>query len=111
MYFINLFNNMIKILKSKSVPIVDKIPIILMIAYIISPIDLIPFPILGFSVLDDMVIFLILANLVKKTISKYVNMNEQATDPEHIVSNVKYEVKDDPVKDEDMDKDTDKHEK
>lgn len=111
MYFINLFNNMIKILKSKRVPIVDKIPIILMIAYIISPIDLIPFPILGFSVLDDMVIFLILANLVKKTISKYLNMNEQAADPEHIVSNVKYEVKDDPVKDEDMDKDTDKHEK
>jgi uncharacterized membrane protein YkvA (DUF1232 family) len=96
MYFYDFLKKMLRLLKSRNVPLKDKLPIVLMLVYIISPIDLIPFPILGFSILDDIVVFILLSNIVKKTLSKYnISENGNNIDPEHIINNVDYEVSED----------------
>lgn len=95
MYFISRLKTMVKLLLSKEVRIWDKIPIVLLLVYIVSPIDLIPFPVLGFSFIDDIVVFLILMNLVNKSTIKYYTGKNNEIDPEHVVNDVDYEVKDD----------------
>lgn len=85
---------MLKLLRSKEVSWKDKLPIIVLIIYIVSPIDLIPYPILGFSIIDDLVVFILLINLVNRSIKKYRSTNRNVVDPDHIVSDVDYEVKD-----------------
>lgn len=85
---------MLKLLRSKEVSWKDKLPIIGLILYIVSPVDLIPYPILGYSVIDDLVVFVLLMNLVNRSIKKYSTTNNKDVDPEHIVSDVDYEVDD-----------------
>jgi uncharacterized membrane protein YkvA (DUF1232 family) len=85
---------MLKLLRSREVSWKDKLPIIVLIVYIVSPIDLIPYPILGFSIIDDLVVFVLLMNLVNRSIKKYSTTNSKNVDPDHVVSDVDYEVKD-----------------
>jgi uncharacterized membrane protein YkvA (DUF1232 family) len=88
------FSVMLKLLRSSEVSWKDKLPIIGLIVYIISPVDLIPYPILGFSIVDDLVVFGLLINLVNRSIKKYSTTNSKGVDPEHVVSDVDYEVED-----------------
>ena len=85
---------MLKLLRSREVSWKDKLPIIVLIIYIVSPVDLIPYPILGFSIIDDLVVFVLLMNLVNRSIKKYSTTNSKNVDPDHVVSDVDYEVKD-----------------
>ncbi|MDW7668700.1 MAG: DUF1232 domain-containing protein [Bacillota bacterium] len=67
--------------------------IILMLIYIISPIDLIPAPVFGFSIIDDLIILFFLFNVINKLLIKY-NYKESKSDinEEDIVENVTYEI-------------------
>ena len=94
---------MLKLLRSKEVSWKDKLPIIGFIVYIVSPVDLIPYPILGFSIVDDLVVFMLLINLVNRSIKKYSTTNDKGVDPDHVVSDVDYKVED--AEDDENDKD------
>jgi uncharacterized membrane protein YkvA (DUF1232 family) len=63
-----------------------------MLLYILNPIDLIPLPVLGFGILDDLVVFVVLMKLVDRTLLKYYNEEKKDMDPEHIITDVDYEV-------------------
>jgi len=88
-------------LKNPEVKFWDKMKIILMLFYIISPIDLIPAPVFGFSIIDDLIIFIFLLNVIKKLLIKY-NYKEENLDinKDDVVENVKYEIDEDDEGDE-----------
>lgn len=83
---------MFKFLFDKKIPIREKMWIIIPLLYIISPIDLIPAPILGFSFIDDLVIFLYLMSMVNSKVDKYYNKKEEDIDKDKIVESVEYKV-------------------
>ncbi len=66
-----------KFLFDKNIPLREKWWIILPAIYILSPIDLIPFPILGFSIIDDLVVLLFLLSMVKSKTQKYYGTQKQ----------------------------------
>lgn len=83
---------MFRLLFNSKIRTVDKIPIVLMLLYILNPIDLIPLPVLGFGILDDLVVFVVLLKLVDRTLLKYYNEEKKDLDPDHIVTDVDYEI-------------------
>jgi len=88
-------------LRNPDVKLWDKMKIILMLLYIISPVDLIPAPVFGFSIIDDLIILGFLLNVINKLLIKY-NYKETKKDinEEDIVENVKYEIKEEDKGDE-----------
>jgi len=82
----------LRLLFNSRIRFVDKIPIILMLFYILNPIDLIPLPVLGFGILDDLVVFVVLLKLVDRTLLKYYNEEKKDLDPDHIIVDVDYEI-------------------
>jgi len=92
---------LIDMLKNPEVKFWDKMKIILMLLYIISPIDLIPAPVFGFSIIDDLIIMVFLLNLIKKLLVKY-NYKDENLDinEDDVVENVKYEIEEDDKGDE-----------
>src|SRR6056297_3542127 len=93
MYLIKQIMLLINMLKNPEVKFWDKMKIILMLLYIVSPIDLIPAPVFGFSMIDDLIILIFLFNLINKLLIKY-NYKESKSDinEEDIVENVTYEI-------------------
>ncbi len=89
-----------KFLFDKNIPLREKWWIILPAIYILSPIDLIPFPILGFSIIDDLVVFLFLLSMVNSKTQKYYgtekrdNFKEEVKD-KVIIEDVEYKVDED----------------
>lgn len=61
----------IKFLFDKNIPLKEKLWIIIPLIYILSPFDLIPFPIFGFSLIDDLVVFIFTLHMVKEKTIKY----------------------------------------
>ncbi len=92
MYYKSKLVLMFKFLFDKKIPIREKMWIIIPLLYIISPIDLIPAPILGFSFIDDLVIFLYLMSMVNSKVDKYYNKKEEDIDKDKIVESVEYKV-------------------
>ncbi|HBH12052.1 MAG: Uncharacterized protein XD91_0418 [Clostridiales bacterium 38_11] len=91
----NIFSRLksvLRLLFNSRIRFVDKIPIILMLFYILNPIDLIPLPVLGFGILDDLVVFVVLLKLVDRTLLKYYNEEKKDLDPDHIIVDVDYEI-------------------
>ena len=89
-----------RFLFDKNIPLKEKWWIILPAIYILSPIDLIPFPILGFSIIDDLVVFLFLLSMVKSKTQKYYgtekrdNFKDEVKD-KVIIEDVEYKVDED----------------
>lgn len=67
--------------------------------YIISPADLIPAPILGFSIIDDAVMLFYLLSVVSSKTKKYYGNNDKnehgSNEKENIIENVEYEIHED----------------
>lgn len=90
-----------KFLFDKNIPLKEKWWIIIPLIYILSPADLIPAPILGFSIIDDAVMLVYLLSVVVSKTKKYydnndIKQNEQnQKQKENIVENVEYEIKND----------------
>ncbi len=86
-----------KFLFDKNIPLKEKWWIIIPLIYILSPADLIPAPILGFSIIDDAVmLFYLLSVVVGKTNKYYGNTDKnKKEDKENIVENVEYKIDED----------------
>jgi len=82
-----------KFLFNKEIPLKEKWWIIIPVIYLLSPVDLIPEPILGFGFVDDLVMLTYLLSVVMDKTKKYNNKNEASE--EKIIENVDYEIKDD----------------
>lgn len=85
----------IKFLFDKRIPLKEKWWIIIPVIYIISPVDLIPEPILGFGFVDDLVMLGYLISVVMEKTKKYNDKNDVNVKKEKIIENVDYEIKDD----------------
>ncbi len=82
-----------KFLFDKNIPLKEKWRVILPLAYILSPVDLIPAPILGFSIIDDAVMIVFLLTVVADKTAKYYGYNvTNKENNENIVENVEYEI-------------------
>lgn len=80
----------------KNIPLKEKWWIIIPLIYILSPADLIPAPILGFSIIDDAVMLFYLLSVVNsKTKKYYCNKSEDKVNKqkENIIENVEYEIR------------------
>ncbi len=89
-----------KFLFDKNIPLKEKWWIILPAIYILSPIDLIPFPVLGFSIIDDLVVLLFLLSMVNSKTQKYYGTEKRDDFKEEvkdktIIEDVEYKVNDD----------------
>jgi uncharacterized membrane protein YkvA (DUF1232 family) len=80
----------IKFLFDKNVTLREKWWVIIPLIYILSPADLIPAPILGFGIVDDLVILGFLLTVVYDKIKKYYFDNK--TENKDIIENVEYEI-------------------
>jgi uncharacterized membrane protein YkvA (DUF1232 family) len=83
----------VKFLFDKKIPLKEKWWIIIPVIYILSPVDLIPEPILGFGFIDDLVMLVYLISVVMEKTKKYNEKNNVSE--EKIIENVNYEIKDD----------------
>lgn len=87
-------------LKDKTVPFRKKIVIILGILYLLTPIDLIPAPILIFGFMDDLVIWSFIIYYFRKELDRYW-LGEKEVKPEqrfrgkNFINDVNFEVQDD----------------
>ncbi len=84
----------LKFLFDKKVPLKEKWWVIIPLIYILSPADLIPAPILGFSIVDDLVMLSFLLTKVYDKTKKYYFDNKKNED-EEIIENVEYEIRKD----------------
>lgn len=69
--FISEIKSIYRLLKDKAAKKRYKATIILGLIYLFSPIDLIPAPILGFSIIDDCVIWAVILYMLKEPLSEY----------------------------------------
>lgn len=100
----NRFYLIFKFLFDKNIPLREKWWVIIPLIYILSPADLIPAPILGFSLVDDGVMLLYLMSVAVSKTNKYYSTenknqktetNKNNINEKDIVENVDYEIKDD----------------
>ena len=82
--------------RDKTAPLKYKAAVIIGLIYLISPVDLIPAPILGFGILDDLVIWGCLLYYLKDPLSKYEKNFEKKSKPspkgKQIIEDVTYTV-------------------
>lgn len=87
-----------KFIFDKKIPLKEKWMIIIPAIYIISPIDLIPEPILGFGFIDDIIMLVFLFSIIREKTKKYYGKKDTDVEKEKIIENVEYEFKDDEEK-------------
>jgi len=86
----------IKFLFDKNIPIREKWWVIIPLIYILSPADLIPFPILGLVIVDDLVMLGFLLTIVYDKTKKYYF--DKRHEDKDIIENVEYEIDEDEEK-------------
>jgi len=91
-YIIGNIRNIKQFLKDKSVSFFNKFLLVFALAYVLSPIDLIPAPILGFSLLDDAAVLFLILYYLRDYLSSYNNVN---SDNGNIYENTSYRVDND----------------
>ncbi|MDW5299724.1 MAG: YkvA family protein [Sedimentibacter sp.] len=96
------FYIIIKFLLDKNISLKEKWWVIIPLIYILSPADLIPAPVLGYSIIDDAVMLVFLFTVVFNKTRRYYfendgnKKNEKDKDfKENIVENVEYEIRKD----------------
>lgn len=102
-YFIFLLLRRIRgiwyLIKDPKVPIYQKALVIFGLAYLISPIDLIPAPVLGFSIIDDLALWTFILSYLKDQLDKYYPQNQKEKQAsfkgKKIIESVEYEVEED----------------
>jgi uncharacterized membrane protein YkvA (DUF1232 family) len=83
----------------KEIPFREKWMVILPLIYILSPVDLIPAPVLGFSIIDDLVMMTFLYTFVWDKVNKYYGSEAGDDVKKNIVEDVEYEVRSDEEED------------
>lgn len=99
-YFIILLLKRIRnigyLLKDKKTSLFKKILVVFGIIYLVSPLDLIPFPVLGFSVIDDIVLWIFILSYLKDELDKYSTNNNKKDNTfkdKTIIDSVEYEIR------------------
>lgn len=87
-----------KFLFDKNVPLREKWWVIIPLIYIMSPADLIPAPVLGLGILDDLVMLGFLLTIVYDKTRKYYFDNKNKVKDKDIIENVEYEIHEDEEK-------------
>ncbi len=87
-----------KFLFDKNVPLREKWWVIIPLIYILSPADLIPAPVLGLGILDDLVMLGFLLTIVYDKTRKYYFDNKNKVKDKDIIENVEYEIHEDEEK-------------
>lgn len=87
-------------IKDKEVPLRKKIIIILGIVYLLSPIDLIPEPILMFGIVDDIVLWTFIIWYLKEELDRYWLGDDEVKPTKkfrgkNIIDDVNFEIKKD----------------
>ena len=80
----------LKFLFDKNIPLREKWWVIIPIIYILSPADLIPAPVLGLGIVDDLVMLGFLLTFVYDKTKKYYYDNKG--EDKNIIENVEYEI-------------------
>ncbi len=80
-----------KFLFDKNIPLKEKWWVIIPLIYILSPADLIPAPVLGFGIIDDLIMLSFLLTKVYDKINKYY-FDSEKTEKKDIIENVEYEI-------------------
>ncbi len=86
-----------KFIKDPNVKLWKKAMILGSIIYLISPIDLIPDPILGFGFIDDGVLILYIFSLVSNQLDRYVSKDadqKYSFQKDKIIEDVEYKIDD-----------------
>lgn len=85
-----------KYVLDKKVPFYKKIIIILGFLYLLLPFDIIPDPVLGLGIIDDITILIFIFNMYSNELNKYEENNvSKSPINDKIVKDVHYTVKDD----------------
>ena len=84
----------LKFLFDKNIPLKEKWWVIIPLIYILSPADLIPAPVLGFGIVDDLIMLSFLLTKVYDKTKKYY-FDSKNTKEKDIIENVEYEIKKD----------------
>lgn len=80
-----------KFLRDKNVPKLQKFLFVFGVFYILSPIDLIPAPVLGFSILDDLSVFAFIVYYLRHSLAAYRGKDDNG----NIYENASYMIADD----------------
>ncbi len=80
-----------QLFRDKHVPMWQKILLVFGFIYILSPIDLIPAPALGFAVIDDIAVFLFAVYSLRENLARYKEKDENG----NIHENADYSIVDD----------------
>lgn len=84
-----------KMLKDPQVKLYKKIMVIVGLAYLISPMDLIPDPILGLGVVDDAALITYIISTIKEELDKHVvSRKKDPINKDKIVDHVDYKIDD-----------------
>ncbi|NLJ58121.1 MAG: DUF1232 domain-containing protein [Tissierellia bacterium] len=85
---------LLKFLFDKNIPLKEKWWVIIPLIYIISPIDLIPAPVFGFSIIDDLLMLAFLLTRVYDKTKKYYSGNSGGNNNQDIdiIEDVEYEI-------------------
>ena len=100
-YLIKQIKSIKYLLKDKNAKKRYKAAVIFGILYLVTPIDLIPAPILGLSIVDDIVIWGFILNYIKVPLEQYSDQyhadkaSKEAMKGKKIIDDVEYTVKDD----------------
>lgn len=97
-YFLFLFIRRIRaikyLIKDSTVPWHKKALVIFGIIYLLSPIDLIPAPVLGFGIIDDVALWVFILSSLKEQLDKYYPQSDAKTyNNKNVIDAVDYEVK------------------
>ncbi|MDI6707003.1 MAG: DUF1232 domain-containing protein [Bacillota bacterium] len=87
---------MFRFLLDKKVSFRRKIPILAWLLYFISPVDLLPDPVLGFGIIDDAVLLGFIITYIGKRLDDYCEERKGGQDKagDRVITDVDYEVHD-----------------
>ncbi|WP_129596491.1 YkvA family protein [Anaerophilus nitritogenes] len=83
-----------KLIKDPKVSKWKKIMIVGSIVYVISPIDLIPDPILGLGWIDDAVVVGYMISKISKELDKYIQKDVEDFEKKKVIEDVEYKIDD-----------------
>ena len=81
-----------------AVGFVSKLVVLLMLGYIISPVDLIPEPIIGLGLIDDAILTIYIVSTISDKLDRYIELDQEEKNKQPIID-AEYRVIDDDDKD------------
>lgn len=91
----------LKLIKDRKVPIHKKAMVLAGLIYVVSPLDIVPDPVLGFGFIDDAVLMMYIISKISDQLDRYIKEDREAGqayknkfDQNKIIDNIEYEIED-----------------